>query len=354
MIPQRYLLEQRAVIDVDGGKLLNEDNDIRSVIQYLLDDVTDFLSTKFIKKKIEKGVTAEWQGCIDVLKAFIDHVSERERENFRSCKQDNVNSVTLTTIHQSKGLEWDVVFIVKLYSMQVFNIFKANESEIPLLHDFNGVASDNGASLEEERRLLYVAMTRARKKLHILYVIVDSNWQMLQPSRFLKEIPVHLLEVQGELSIQDIQTKLQGNPKVTTHSAIDPPSRGQAFDVDMVPSLFPDEHLHEATKELKELAESTNGNNFLRRFSTEDRSVVSHLFHQWAKKKAFQDPKRLLDKVTFFLIFTFSYVKRQVYLSVICETRQNETFSISVTIRPQLNLYSGCSSCFEVRHFGYL
>jgi hypothetical protein len=33
------------------------------------------------------------------------------------------------------------------------------------------------------------------------------------------------------------------------------------------------------------------------RFNVEDRSVISHVFHQWAKKKAFQDPKRLLDKV---------------------------------------------------------
>lgn len=37
------------------------------------------------------------------------------------------------------------------------------------------------------------------------------------------------------------------------------------------------------------------------RFSVEERSVVSHLFHQWAKKKAFQDPKRLLDKVIILL-----------------------------------------------------
>ncbi|KAI4351193.1 hypothetical protein L6164_005572 [Bauhinia variegata] len=37
------------------------------------------------------------------------------------------------------------------------------------------------------------------------------------------------------------------------------------------------------------------------RFTIEDRSVVSHLFHQWAKKKAFQDPKRLLDKVSFII-----------------------------------------------------
>ena len=41
------------------------------------------------------------------------------------------------------------------------------------------------------------------------------------------------------------------------------------------------------------------------RFNVEDRSVVSHIFHQWAKKKAFQDPKRLLDKVISRYFFNF-------------------------------------------------
>ncbi|XP_039162366.1 ATP-dependent DNA helicase SRS2-like protein At4g25120 isoform X4 [Eucalyptus grandis] len=72
----KYLLEQRAVLNVDGGKLLNEDSDLRSVLQYLLDDVSSFLST-------------------------------------HARRHDNENSITLTTIHQSKGLEWDIVFIVK-------------------------------------------------------------------------------------------------------------------------------------------------------------------------------------------------------------------------------------------------
>lgn len=40
------------------------------------------------------------KGCINVLKAFIDYISERETENFRTRRHDNENSVTLTTIHQ--------------------------------------------------------------------------------------------------------------------------------------------------------------------------------------------------------------------------------------------------------------
>ncbi|KAH8492695.1 hypothetical protein H0E87_022064, partial [Populus deltoides] len=199
MVPQKYLLEQRAVVDSDGGKLLNEDNDLRSVLQYLLDDVSDVLSMQVASKEGESGVQ-EQKGCVSLLKEFIEYITEREKENFRSRRHNNENSVTLTTIHQSKGLEWDTVFYSKVDNTGNLgkvggNELLANESEIPLLHEFNGSAKENGNAIEEER-LFYVAMTRARKKLFITYVAMDSNWQMLHPSRFLKEIPDHLREIQ--------------------------------------------------------------------------------------------------------------------------------------------------------------
>ncbi|CAI8585071.1 unnamed protein product [Vicia faba] len=289
MIPEKYLLEQRATVDVDGGTLLNEDYDIRSVLQYLLDDVSEFLSTKFIEVRGEKEMSED-KGGIFVLKSFIDYLFEREKENFRARRKDNDNSVTLTTIHQAKGLEWDIVFIVK-----------ANESEIPLLHEYKGVVKDTAAIVEEERRLLYVAMTRARQKLFILYVTVDSNWQMLQPSRFLKEIPHQLLEFQGEINMQELQIKREGHQKETTNCTTDLLIKKQQSEADLVP--VPNDllnyHFSEASNELAEFAEANNGNDFIRRFNVEERSVVSHIFHKWAKKKAFQDPKRLLDKVGF-------------------------------------------------------
>uniref|UniRef100_A0A803P259 DNA 3'-5' helicase n=1 Tax=Cannabis sativa TaxID=3483 RepID=A0A803P259_CANSA len=99
MVPQKYLLEQRAVVDVDAGKYLNEDNDIRSVLQFLLDDVSEFLSTRCVPPEREKDL-AEEKGCHSALKAFVDLITERETENFRSRREDNKNSVTLTTIHQ--------------------------------------------------------------------------------------------------------------------------------------------------------------------------------------------------------------------------------------------------------------
>ncbi|KAL0738941.1 hypothetical protein Bca4012_015151 [Brassica carinata] len=282
MIPQKYLLEKRAVVDNDGGKLLNEDNDLRSVLQYLMDDVAEFLSARCTTLGEEVDTIKEKKVC-NQLNSFIDYISERETENFRLRRHDNENSVTLTTIHQSKGLEWDVVFIIK-----------ANDNEIPLLHESNGTASEGGTSLEEERRLLYVAMTRARKKLFFLYVTVDSNWQVLQPSRFLKEIPSHLL--QGDVSINDCR---QVHQNKTEQSVSNSGTELKHEDNKPTDNNMMNIPVDDVTEESLEAACALNGNNFLKRFDVEVRSVVSHLFHNWAKKQAFQDPKRLIDKVRF-------------------------------------------------------
>lgn len=69
------------------------------VLQYLLDDISDFLSTHFVAGQGDREVVKE-KGCVSLLKAFIDCISERESENFRSRRHENQSSVTLTTIHQ--------------------------------------------------------------------------------------------------------------------------------------------------------------------------------------------------------------------------------------------------------------
>ena len=83
----------------------------------------------------------------------------------------NKKMVTMMTIHMAKGLEFDVVFIAG-----------ASEGLLP-----HARSIDKEASIEEERRLMYVAMTRARKKLYI------SFYGM--PSRFISEIPEEFLEL---------------------------------------------------------------------------------------------------------------------------------------------------------------
>jgi DNA helicase-2/ATP-dependent DNA helicase PcrA len=83
----------------------------------------------------------------------------------------------LSTIHQAKGLEWDIVFIIWLA-----------EGRFPSMKSLNSSASE-----EEERRLFYVAVTRARDELYLGYPLWDFGGHkpstLLKPSRFIQEIP---------------------------------------------------------------------------------------------------------------------------------------------------------------------
>ncbi|MBC7421359.1 MAG: UvrD-helicase domain-containing protein [Bdellovibrio sp.] len=92
------------------------------------------------------------------------------------------NSVTMMTMHISKGLEYPYVFIVGCEE----NLFPSRRGD-----------EENPDDIEEERRLAYVGMTRAREKLWMTHTKIRRVWgqeQMNPPSRFLKEIPKELTE----------------------------------------------------------------------------------------------------------------------------------------------------------------
>lgn len=93
------------------------------VLQYLLDDVSDFLKTHNNPIKGESGCKTEGQGCANILKAFIDHISERENENFRTRRHDNKDSVTLTTIHQVSESSSNVFFHFASWYFFTISIF---------------------------------------------------------------------------------------------------------------------------------------------------------------------------------------------------------------------------------------
>ena len=89
-------------------------------------------------------------------------------------QKENKNGITLTTIHSAKGLEFNYVFVMALEE----NIFP------------NTIRLKNEFELEEERRIAYVAFTRAKKKLFLTTVknrMLYGSWYYNQPSRFLLE-----------------------------------------------------------------------------------------------------------------------------------------------------------------------
>lgn len=106
------------------------------------------------------------------------------------------DAVTLMTVHSAKGLEFKVVFIIGLEE-NIMPISKA-------LYD--------DEELEEERRLMYVAITRAKEKLYLLNAgrrMLYGNMQMNPPSRFISEISDNLLDKEETKNeMQSLKTKL--------------------------------------------------------------------------------------------------------------------------------------------------
>jgi DNA helicase-2/ATP-dependent DNA helicase PcrA len=99
--------------------------------------------------------------------------------------QGDDDEIRLSTVHQAKGLEFDVVFVIMLCD----GLFPSSQS------------LRNPQDEEEERRLMYVAITRARNELYLSYPLTRSNpatGEFIQkPSRFLSEIPAKLLDEAG-------------------------------------------------------------------------------------------------------------------------------------------------------------
>jgi len=121
------------------------------------------------------NVAAEFEGL--PLSTFLEEVSlVSDVDNLT----DNVNAPTLLTLHAAKGLEYDAVFLVGL-----------EESILP-----HSRSKDDPEEMAEERRLMYVGMTRARKRLFLVYTFRRTLWgesAVNMPSRFIEDIPSALM-----------------------------------------------------------------------------------------------------------------------------------------------------------------
>jgi len=119
-------------------------------------------------------------------------------------------AVTLSTLHAAKGLEFPVVYVVGL-----------EEGYLP-----HGQSAEDPEELEEERRLLYVGMTRARDELTLTTAgrrLVYGKVQMRNASRFLDEMPAETLEVREErrtLQPRTFEKAFEGEPEEEETTAL--------------------------------------------------------------------------------------------------------------------------------------
>jgi DNA helicase-2/ATP-dependent DNA helicase PcrA len=146
------------------------------------------------------------------LAAFLSHASLEAGDNQAQAGQD---AVQLMTVHASKGLEFKAVFITGL--------------EEGLFPHENSLNEEKG--LEEERRLMYVAITRARDRLYISHTqsrMLHGQVRYNLPSRFLEELP--------KQSVKTLTPK-QKDAMWSSHARQVQPSWGQGGLVDERRSL---------------------------------------------------------------------------------------------------------------------
>ncbi|MDP3710195.1 MAG: UvrD-helicase domain-containing protein [bacterium] len=126
------------------------------------------------------------------LEKLLEDVSLMSDTESMTDKRPNPNSVTLMTLHAAKGLEFPVVFMVGMedgvlpHSRSIFNPME----------------------IEEERRLCYVGLTRAKEKVFLSFALRRTQFGSIQanpPSRFLSEIPEDLIEVRDDDEIGIIE-----------------------------------------------------------------------------------------------------------------------------------------------------
>lgn len=161
--------------------LINEIKD-SAYKSYLKDNYENHKDrTKDIQQLAQSAESIETNEEGNKLDNFLAEASMQQKYE----RNESDNEVILSTIHQAKGLEWGSVFIMNVA-----------EGQFP-----NSQALDDPNGLEEERRLFYVALTRAKEELHLTYPLkgIGSSRSFQKPSQFIEEIE-HLAEDDQEAS----------------------------------------------------------------------------------------------------------------------------------------------------------
>ncbi|MGM9881981.1 MAG: ATP-dependent helicase [Bacilli bacterium] len=151
-------------------------------------------------KSITKSYEEEYGSA--TLSDFLEEVS---LVSDISEHQDDSGRVSLMTVHSVKGLEYDYVFLVGM--------------EEGIFPHYNAINDGSMSAIEEERRLCYVAITRAKKKLYIISAksrMLFGNTNCNMPSRFINEIDKKYLEVDENKVFNRVASKVK---KVIDRSA---------------------------------------------------------------------------------------------------------------------------------------
>ncbi|PIE59518.1 MAG: DNA helicase UvrD [Desulfobulbus propionicus] len=175
------------------------------VIDYYLPVFEKIYYDDYPKRRKELDQVSVLINGYEDLQTFVDDtVLDPPEPDDALIKDENATNIVLSTIHSAKGLEWDAVFVIGLA-----------EGRFPHQN------SSHGEQFEEERRLLYVAATRARKQLFLTYpcklMSADRQQYSTTMSPFLQEIPpgLYVKEQHTALPLQQPPVSHAATPGIT-------------------------------------------------------------------------------------------------------------------------------------------
>ncbi len=173
----------------------------------IIEENKDVKSGEFKIKNIDTFLNNMYRFTNDKNMPLDEYLLNFLLEPDSNKKEEKKDEVTLLTIHAAKGLEFDYVFIPGF-----------NEGIIP--HE-RSIETGNSKDIEEERRLAYVAITRAKKQLIISMLRMKEVYGKLlecEPSRFISDIPKNVLEIvdfaKGQSDISDAEIEEEAFAKL--------------------------------------------------------------------------------------------------------------------------------------------
>lgn len=193
-----------------------ESDDAGELIQTLLADIG--YEAHLLNNEEGKAGEIKWRNVQDLV-GWLARKGEEDGKNILEIAQtialmtllegrdgEEVDAVKMSTLHASKGLEYPFVFLVG-----------CEEGLFP-----HGDSVEEG-NLEEERRLMYVGITRAKRQLTLTHCVKRKKqgvWQFPEPSRFIDEMPQDDLKILGRKGGEPIVSKAEGKSHLANMQAM--------------------------------------------------------------------------------------------------------------------------------------
>jgi len=178
------------------------------ILKYLLskNDIDSLNQVHTFYKFLKDTVTQKDLNLSDFLKRVNLYLDNNLPISSPSVSHDSSDSIKLLTIHGAKGLEFNHVFIYHLLQDSWENQRDINKLKLPLGLLQSEITKGIEDDFEEDRRLFYVALTRAKKQIYLTFSQYKENGKSQTPSLFISEIDDHLIE---KIDFKDKETALK-------------------------------------------------------------------------------------------------------------------------------------------------